>query len=249
MLDKNSMLYWHPLIKDLPIPQPQTICIEVNPKIAFDVLEGATMYPQINEFKKAIESLELPVFIRTDQLSGKHSWNLTCFLNSPKQEDLENHIRALVDETLGCDVMGRPVNAFFFRKYIPMDSLYEAFWGQMPVNSERRYFVEDGNILCHHVYWIDEAIRIPSKTNWKQLSKKMNTETPEEISLLTRYAKMVSKEVSGFWSVDFCRSKDGVWYLIDMAEGKSSWHPEDCQHNRTEEIDYMKIMSNKYKKE
>lgn len=76
--DKNSMLYWYPRIKDLCIPQPKTIIIKVDPTIAYDVCEGG-QYPQMLEFKKTIEQLGLPVFVRTDQLSGKHDWSNTCF--------------------------------------------------------------------------------------------------------------------------------------------------------------------------
>jgi hypothetical protein len=247
MIDKDSMLYWYPLIKKLPIPQPRTICIKVNPNIAFKVLEEGAMYPQIEKFRDAIITLGLPVFIRTDQLSGKHDWKNTCFLNKPGRKELERHIRNLVEATLSCDVMGRPVNAFFFRKYIHMDSKYTAFWGEMPVNPERRYFIEDGKVLCHHPYWIDEAIIKPSKKNWQKLSKEMNQESNEEITLLTQYAEQVSQAVKGFWSVDFCKSLGGRWFLIDMAEGENSWHPKDCPNNRTKEIDYLKMFVEKLK--
>jgi hypothetical protein len=244
--DKNSMLYWYPLIEKLLIPQPETICVRVNPAAAFEILDGA-MYPQLERFQEAVTVLGLPVFIRTDQLSGKHNWKNTCFLDRPQRKELERHIRALVDETLGCDVFGKLVSAFFFRKYISMDSKYTAFWGDMPVNSERRYFIENGRVLCHHPYWIEEAIIKPSKKNWRRLSREMNQESNEEIALLTRYAEQVSKAVRGFWSVDFCRSLGGDWYLIDMAIGENSWHPKDCPNNRTRELDIMKMMVEQYK--
>ena len=44
--------------------------------------------------------------------------------------------------------------------------------------------------------------------------------------LLTGYASMVARAIEGFWSVDFCKGADGQWYLIDMATGANSWHPE-----------------------
>jgi len=247
MIDKNSMLYWYPRIKYLPIPQPKTICIKVNPAMAFKVIEGQSMYPQIEKFREAIMVLGLPIFIRTDQLSGKHEWKNTCFLNKPERKELEKHIRALVDATLGCDVIGRPVRAFFFRRYIYMNSKYTAFWGSMPVNPERRYFIEDGKVLCHHPYWIEEAIINPSSKDWRRLSREMNKESPEEIALLTSYAEQVSQKVPGFWSVDFCQEYEGAWVLIDMADGEDSWHPKGCPNNRTKEIDIMKMMMEKYK--
>ena len=240
-MDKNSMLYWYPKVKDLAIPQPETIVIEVNPGDAFKILDGTGEYPEMPKFQDAIRKLGTPIFIRTDQMSGKHDWERTCFFNAKYR--LRVHIYGLVDSTLGCDVMGRPVNAFCFRKYIHMDSKYRAFWGKMPVNPERRYFIENGQVLCHHPYWIEESIIRPSKKNWKELSKEMNLESQDEIKLLTEYAKSIS--IDGFWSVDFCRAKNKVWYLIDMAIGENSWHPKDCPNNRTKEIDYMKQMMGK----
>jgi len=132
MKDKNSFLFWHPKVKDLSVPQPKTIIVGVDPNVAWGVIDGKQQYPQMPEFKKAVKDLGLPVFIRTDQLSGKHEWKETCFLNSSDGNDLLRHIYALVEATLGCDVMGRPVNAFVFREYIPMASKYTAFFGQMP---------------------------------------------------------------------------------------------------------------------
>jgi len=55
----------------------------------------------------------------------------------------------------------------------------------------------------------------------------LNTETEEEVKLLTSYAKMVAEQFKGYWSIDFCKAKDGRWILIDMATGQKSWHP-DC---------------------
>ena len=246
-MDKNSMLYWYPKIKDLDIPQPKTIIIKVNPKVAFDVIDGKGTYPEVDKFIEAIKLLGLPVFIRTDQMSGKHEWNQTCYFDAPvpSHSSLLGHIYHLVEATMGCDVIGRPINAFCFREYIPMDSKYTAFWGDMPVNPERRYFVENGKALCHHVYWTKDSIINPSAKNWEELSEEMNTQTSYEIDLLTAYAIMVSTEFEGFWSVDFCRAKDGRWILIDMAVGENSWHSKDCPNNRTKEIDYLQHFAKK----
>lgn len=34
----------------------------------------------------------------------------------------------------------------------------------------------------------------------------------------------------GYWSIDFCKAKDGRWILIDMATGERTWHKEDCEY-------------------
>jgi hypothetical protein len=125
--------------------------------------------------------------------------------------------------------MGLDFKAFAVREYIPMASRFTAFYGDMPVNPERRYFFEYGQILCHHSYWIEEAIeqsKKPSIPNWRAVARELNTETEDEIKLLTNYAEMVAKQFDGYWSVDFCKAKDGRWILIDLATGRKSWHPE-----------------------
>jgi hypothetical protein len=54
----------------------------------------------------------------------------------------------------------------------------------------------------------------------------MITETEEEVELLSDYAQTIADAVDGYWSVDFCKAKDGRWIFIDMAVGEDSWHPE-----------------------
>jgi hypothetical protein len=94
------------------------------------------------------------------------------------------------------------------------------------VNPERRYFIKDGEVLCHHPYWFKGSIRNPSVENWEELSDEMNSEKEEEIKLLTSYSKIIADAVKGFWSIDFCKARNGCWILIDMATGENSWHPE-----------------------
>lgn len=243
-MDKNSMLFWFPKVKDLSIPQPKTFFREVNPDFAYSLLDGQIEY-DFKEIKKVANQIGYPLFLRSDQMSGKHDWERACFVKD--EESLLQSMHGVVEATLGCDVIGRPVNAFFFREYIPMDSKYTAFWGKMPVNPERRYFVENEKLLCHHPYWIKESIVKPSVENWEELSDEMNIEAEDEMKLLTKYAKIISGSVEGFWSVDFCKAKDGRWIFIDMALGENSWHPKDCPNNRTKEIDLLQQFRKKAK--
>lgn len=105
--------------------------------------------------------------------------------------------------------------------------------------------IKDGKVLCHHWYWISHAFesqeflskRFSSLTklpaNWRELLKAgRESVTAKEMELLLSNAKMVAGVMDGFWSVDFCRAKDGTWYLIDMAVGEDSWHPRTCPHSK-----------------
>lgn len=219
----DSMLNWYPKIKDLDIPQPRTEFVLLSKEEYY-----STMDAMPNSITEKVDTLiknkfKLPVFIRTDQSSAKHYWRNTCFYDG---NNLAKHLFELCEFNHCAEMpFGLPFRSIVVREYIEMDSKYKAF-EDMPVNPERRYFIKDREVVCHHFYWIKEAIRDPSAENWAELSDEMNRETKEEIQLLMEYSKIVANAIEGFWSIDFCKAKDGCWILIDMATGENSWHPE-----------------------
>jgi hypothetical protein len=239
MISHNSLLYWFPKIAWLDIPVPNT-------KVALLTSEEKTAYanPEADSFdisrlhgevKTIINSrFHLPVFLRTDEFSNKHFWNRSCYLDN--FSNLGRNLQELIIGSKTANFIGcLPLEAIAVREYIPMDTKFHAFSG-MPVNPERRYFIRDGKVKCHHPYWIEDAIeqgtpneKLPA--SWKELAKEMNFESPEEIDLLSRYCTKVAQALNGYWSVDFCKAKDGRWVLIDMALGNESWHPHDCKYS------------------
>ena len=226
------MLIWYPKIKDLPIPQPKTE-VYIFPEEDLNFIYHENFKLNMEEINKVANKIGYPLFVRTDLASGKHYWKQSCYVE--KEEDLKKHIIEVLEFNLTADILGLNFKALFFREFIPMDSKFLAFFGDMPVNPERRYFIKDKKIQCHHPYWIEEAIekgtdanKLP--VNWNEISKEMNKETKEEINLLSGYAKQIAEIFDGYWSIDFCKAKDGEWYLIDMATGESSWHEKECPH-------------------
>jgi hypothetical protein len=226
------MLYWHPKIKDLDIPQPKTEILEMQVGMDewFKWLDGkASIIPDYyDRIHETSLKIGYPLFLRTDQVSGKHDWIDTCYVQS--ERDLMRHVARVVEFGMNVDIVGLDTRALVFREFIEMDSLYTAFRG-MPVSPERRYFISDGEVVCHHPYWIKGAIQTPSRPDWKKLSDKMNRESKSEVRLLTAYAQKVAQFVDGCWSVDFCRARDKTWYLIDMALASQSWHPKSCPNS------------------
>jgi hypothetical protein len=227
----TSMLYWYPIIKDLPIPQPKTMFVLLSEKELKHLYNEEILETVTDKIKVVCKTMFYPCFLRTDLASGKHHWKDSCFVDD--EAKIQKHVFEVVESNLMADITGLDFKAFAVREYIPMDSKFTAFYGDMPVNPERRYFVKDGTVVCHHPYWVEEAIeesKTPSAPNWRELSKEMNIETESEISLLTNYALMVTGKLSGAWSVDFCKAKDGRWILIDLAVANRSWHPQNCPH-------------------
>lgn len=242
-MNKNSMLYWYPKIKNLDIPMPETEIIKLTSKEIKDYERGEGDCFNLDRLEKEVSKIidskfELPVFIRTDEISNKHFWKMSCYLDNKK--NIKSNLMEIISGSRLADMFGLSIQAIAVREYIPMDTRFYAFVGEMPVNPERRYFIRDGNVECHHPYWIEDAVergtpaeKLPK--NWRQLAKEMNTETKKEVKLLTGYSKKVSEAIEGYWSVDFCRAKKGDWYLIDMAEAEKSWHPSSCKHSNMPE--------------
>ncbi|OGC89269.1 MAG: hypothetical protein A2W25_04375 [candidate division Zixibacteria bacterium RBG_16_53_22] len=242
MMDNTSMLYWYPKIKKLTIPQPWTGVVKCKTNITetlsntnADFLSEKAIGENIDiaAVEKLCERLGYPVFMRSDYTSHKHNWKKSCFVT--KKKDIIPHLQDIAHFSVCADIFtGIPFTAVMIRQYIKMASLFTAFHGAMPVNPEWRFFIHDGKIVCSHWYWIEDAIRNPSKENWKALMNTARSLTMVDggFTTLTGYAKMVAKVLKGSWSIDFCLGANDVWYLIDMAESFKSWHPEDCPNHK-----------------
>ena len=233
MIDHNSMLYWYPLIKDLPIPQPKTEIV-LRKDDWWKHLDGKQFWKKdMLKLKTAIEKMRLPCFMRTDLASGKHNYLDTCYIGT--LADLPVHLFKLIEANAIHDLW---FNAIIIREFIYLGCKFRAFDG-LPIAAERRYFVKDGMVICHHPYWQLDAIRFYQRTKeyekqpWQKWLKEINTESKTEIKILTGYAEMVGTVLDGSWSVDFAKDSEGKWWLIDCAEAKSSWHPE-CKNKLTD---------------
>ena len=231
---KNSLLYWYPKVRELGIPTPETIIVELkNQHSLMDVCEGdfKSLEPQWIEILEGARKIRFPLFMRTDEFSGKHNWKNTCYVE--KEEDLKQHIINLFEDSFLADMLGLPLRAIVFRKFIPMKNLFYAFRGEMPVNPEIRFFVKDGEVLCYHWYWVEDAIeqgttkdKLPFDWKNKIENAKRDYLSGNDLLWLTNDARKIAKQFEGYWSIDFCLSRDNRWILIDMAEGEKSWHPE-----------------------
>ena len=229
-MNKTSMNYWYPRIRHLSIPMPKTeIPVTKNIQDWWSLLDGED--PLSEDEKQAIRDAAVkvggyPVFMRSDLCSGKHSFERTCFVQN--EDDMIRHIWALVDENCCCDCA---MESIVIREYIPPAATFKAFRG-LPIAPERRYFVRDNEVVCHHPYWIKDAIQFPypmhedirPPISWQAELAIMNRER-EEVPLLTRYAEQIAHELGGDWSIDFMLGRDDTWYMIDMATAMQSWHP------------------------
>ncbi len=240
-MDKTSMCFWWDKVKHLDIPMPNSIIVPFDKPTqrAYDSLNEVGLVQNRMVMRLADTIDKYPVFIRTDESSAKHSWINSCFIEN--KDRLRSNLYRILEFNLTCDIMGLPATAFVIREYIPMAEVFKAFV-DMPVNPERRYFINDGKVICHHAYWIEKAIsaayhKTDLPADWKSILADANYEDEDEIVLLTKQANLIAEVLDGFWSVDFCKALDGTWYFIDMAIGQRSWHPEDCKYAKFTEIE------------
>lgn len=228
MIDKNDIAYWFPRLKRSGVMVPKTKIIRTNVHLT-ELLdgknpEGFTQF--IDQIQEAINEVGYPAFIRTGHYSGKHSWEKTCFI-SAVYDNIEQHIYNLVEESEIADFFGLPYQTWAVREFLNLHHFFTAFNG-LPIARERRYFIRDFDVKCHHPYWPEKAIQSPSDEKWRSMLEILNEETPLEIEMLTREARKVARVFDGYWSVDFAFTVEGVWYAIDMAEGRASWHWPGC---------------------
>lgn len=227
MVYLTSMLYWYPRIKDLEIPQPKTLIYKLSEK-ELKCFHNEQFPPKLlSNIKSMLSEISYPLFIRTDFSSAKHGWERTCFVSN--ENKLKSNIYNIIIDNLLAGYIGLPFHALVFREYIPLEAGFKAFYGNMPVAKERRYFIKFNQIQCHHPYWPKDAIRSPDNKDWEKILDEQNKETETEIKLLSEYCLLVAKRVFDYyWSVDFAYGQDGKWYLIDMAEGDCSFHWLEC---------------------
>lgn len=228
-MEKNSMFYWYPIIRELDIPQPLTRMYKFNFE-EFSTIQSEEGIPTsiYDNCLKFAEFVGFPLFMRTDNSSCKHGWESTCYV--PDKESLKKHIYDLLEYSMMQGWMSYVDRGLAFREFLKLNTKFTAFSGNFPVNKERRYFIRDGKVECHHPYWYPPAIENPSISNWEKVLDDLNYETEAEIKRLTKYAEIVGRFFDGYWSVDFAMGSDAHWYMIDMAIGEDSFHWLECEN-------------------
>jgi hypothetical protein len=216
----SSLAYWFPLVSNLGIPVPKTVVV---PSVWEELLSPEF----IAKLDAEAQKLGYPVFMRTDLSSGKHDWKNTCFVSDPTV--LGSNL-VFLDEYNRIGKFG--YTSIVLREFLQLETRFVSFPGDMPINKERRYFIRDGRVVCHHPYWPQEAFYENTLFIHGTNLDLLNHEDNHEVTLLTGYAEKVAAVLSGYWSVDFAKTKSGEWYLIDMAVGEHSYHWKPCEANR-----------------
>lgn len=228
--NESSMLNWWPKVEELDIPKPRTILKRIPPGMV--VFRGDGVGKEFAEWavevvREGIRQFGLPLFLRTDHLSGKHHFVETCFIQSEDRGEIEKRIVNLVltSEMAG---IGLPVRVIAVREYILPDWRFKAFAG-LPIAPEVRVFIANGKVEKWIFYWPEDAIEFwPStkewkRTDWREKLREMREISEAESEIFLGHAEKVARVFDNNWSVDFMRTIKGEWLLIDMARAEVSW--------------------------
>lgn len=210
-MNENSMLHWYPKVSGLGVPVPETYMCHM----------------ELQTIIRAARIVGFPCFLRTDLASGKHDWKDSCFV--PDEASLPSHMAKILEANVRWQMLGIEPQAFVVREFLPLQTLFNAFSGSMPINKERRYFVKDGQVLCSHPYWETTAFnnypaRMAEGDDWKEKLAILNQRNSAEIFILDRHASTIGAAIGGEWSIDFAQDIHGKWWMLDMALAYNSYH-------------------------
>lgn len=223
---RSCLSRWYPLVKDIvPTPKTEIMQTDVELEQLWDCKTPEGFDAFIKKLRAVVNRIGLPAFLRTGCGSNKHDWKNSCYVTDASK--LEQHVANIVEF---CGMADLPTEVWVVREMLPTVPAFSAFYGQMPITKERRYFVNDGKVVCHHPYWPKESIKgqSPSVRHWWGLLQNLNKETAQERHFLSAQTRKVGKAVPGYWSVDWLWTTKG-WYLTDMGSGEQSYHWPDCK--------------------
>ena len=194
----------------------------------FNLFDGKPLEGPATEFLRKLDAeaaaIGYPVFLRTGQTSGKHSWSRTCHVTDPAR--LLSHVAGLVEFSECVSLMGLPCDWWAVRELLPTKPLAACpNYDGMPVCREFRCFVLGGDVRCLHPYWPAEALERGGVADAAQVAQRLSECSDEEE--VRELVARAGAAVGGAWSVDVLETERG-WFVTDMAEAEKSWHWPGC---------------------
>lgn len=251
---RNCLSHWFPVLRDAGLPVPGTEIVKSDGCLS-SLLHGvepdgfSALLDGISEAVRKIEQLSscgnVPVFLRTGQVSGKHNWRECCCLMP--DDSVGDHVRSFVEWSAMVDFLGLPTDVWAVREMLPVSPIvYLKRYGGMPLVSEVRCFIDGGEVTCVHPYWPMDAIREGFSDD--QVSAGLSADHCYKLAVagcfsdgglplpdVMRLARDVAClfEGDGSWSVDILRTDRG-FFVTDMADASMSFHWPGCENGNAE---------------
>lgn len=229
----NSMELWWPLIKHTDVPKPHTQLASLPLYAVWMLIDSKSNIIDKKDLEEKLYRMfqfyvqnEKDFFIRGYYHSAKHERGNFKLNHLTTKEEFLHEYKTLLNATLMKDL---PIGGLAFREYIELESYYNAFNG-LPIAKEIRWLVHKNGNDCV-AYWPASAIKFmdsPMVENYQELHKKIAINKEEE-QITQKYALKLYDALKikhDYWSFDFAKGKDGIWYFIDCADGWASWKPE-----------------------
>jgi len=235
-INPNSAVHWIDAAEKAcefgEVRTPETEIVEFDFMDSLSILDGdpAPDGIPIGELDTAACDLGWPVFIRSDLTSAKHS-GLDAV-----QACHADDVMPVVDSIMrDCARKSMQPSAFLVREWVDIDDAFTAFDG-LPIGTEFRVFAGPEDVQCAHYYWPEDSIQKPSLSDgeWQAAREELaDVALPSAVRLTAQEAARHANkhdllDPMEIWSVDFALDENGDWWLIDMAVGADSWHP-DCE--------------------
>lgn len=208
----------HPRSRVLPLPLSIQKALVNHDPAAREMLDQT-----IADIRAIGDRFGWPLFIKNSLFSGKHSWKHTCFLAEGSSDDeIFQHIGAITEDW----IMLAPEMALYLvvREMLDVTPIFHAHFGEMPVTQEFRLFATDGSVDGWQPYWPEKSVLSPSVDDWQSRLAAIAEPSEELMHDMTHWAKAITANLTGSWSVDFLIDAKGTPYLIDMAEAHKSYH-------------------------
>ncbi|MFA6046457.1 MAG: hypothetical protein WC718_15840 [Phycisphaerales bacterium] len=228
-VDQNCISYWFPKLEALGVPVPKTRILRVPEELddIYAVIDGMPSRAASWVAREVAEAVPevggYPAFLRTGHTSGKHDWERTCYLADG--EDILSHIRCIIEYGEMAALIGPPVDVWAVREMLPVDPLFHAFYGHMPITREFRCFIRDGALDAIVPYWPPSSIRQPDSDQWAERLRAASMVSGLEPDIILSLLDPIMDAFPGYWSVDVLHTLDVTrpWVITDMALGDDSF--------------------------
>jgi len=234
---KNSrMSRWIRAVLHSGVNVPETYEIPINGRVSIGeyIKVSDSLVDEVARI--ASERLGYPFFMRGEYSSGKFMWNKSCYVES--MDRIRSNLMSILEHE---SIIWVSSSYIYVRRYIEPEVIFTIRSGRgnffFPLAKEIRVFTFGGRAVAWCRYWPEDSVR----HNWERGGYKLPRGwigiytdryeiSNEDIRSVVEQANKVAAmdDISeNDWSVDFMKGADGRWYLIDMADVRVSWRPED----------------------
>lgn len=171
---------------------PESTWIKTGPDVSMDVVMAA-----LRQFG------DRPVIVKDFVKSRKHEWYEACYMPSAADQTAVERVVRRFLQLQGDDLQ----EGLVFRAFVEFEPLATHSRSGMPLTTEYRLFVLDGQFILTTPYW-------------EEGNYDTNIEPP-----LAAFQEVAQKVQSLFFTMDIARCKDGSWLIVELGDGQVAGLP------------------------